>query len=253
MLIKHKICDFDFEVSSRTYDYIIFPIELLEFNYRFHTKFDWLFGIWCKAAMNGVVSITYLVRVYNTNGFKIKTMYDYYIAMKSMFLTCKKFLSPFIIYASFSFHELNTNNTKTIQNQKSFKNKNFKTPPYILTKRKLVKKLSKTYLSQGSPNNQKETKSQGSPCDSKINHKETISHGSPCDFIINHKETISHGAHDISQYTITIQLTPLNNYLSNCVITSSYTPSYIIPKLIMDSKDYVLKITCSKPSSICHD
>jgi hypothetical protein len=44
----------------------------------------------------------------------------------------------------------------------------------------------------------------------------------------NHKKIISHGAHDISQCTMTklwnptIQLTPLNNYLSNCVITSSY-------------------------------
>jgi hypothetical protein len=44
----------------------------------------------------------------------------------------------------------------------------------------------------------------------------------------NHKEIISHGAHDISQCTMTklwnptIQLTPLNNYLSNCVVTSSY-------------------------------
>jgi len=90
------------------------------------------------------------------------------------------------------------------------------TPPYILTKRKLIKKLPKTYPPHGSPNNQKETKS----------------HGSPCDFTINHKETISHGAHDISQCTMTklwnptTQLTPLNNYLSNCVITSSYTSSY---------------------------
>jgi hypothetical protein len=74
--------------------------------------------------------------------------------------------------------------------------------------------------------NHKETKSQGSPCDSTINHKETKSQGSPCDSTINHKETISHGAHDISQCTMTIQFTPLNNYLSNCVITWSYTPSY---------------------------
>ncbi len=89
------------------------------------------------------------------------------------------------------------------------------TPPYILPKKKLIKKLPKVYPAHGSPNNQKETKSQGSPCDS----------------IINHKEIISHGTHDINQCTMTTQLTPLNNYLNNCVITSSYTPSYSsIPK-----------------------
>ncbi len=74
-----------------------------------------------------------------------------------------------------------------------------KTPPYILTKRKLIKKLPKTYPPQGSPNNQKEqnhkkTKSHGSPCDSTINHKKTTSHGSPCDSTINHKKTTSHGS-----------------------------------------------------------
>ncbi len=46
------------------------------------------------------------------------------------------------------------------------------------------------------------------------------------------------------------QLTPLNNYLSNYVTISSYTSSYITPKLIMD---FVLKITYPKPSSTCHD
>jgi hypothetical protein len=40
--------------------------------------------------------------MYNMNGFGTETMYDYYIAMKSMFLGCKNFLSPFIIYASFT-------------------------------------------------------------------------------------------------------------------------------------------------------
>jgi len=74
-----------------------------------------------------------------------------------------------------------------------------KTPPYILTKRKLIKKLSKTYPSQGSPNNQKEqnhkeTKSHGSPCDSIINHNKTTSHGSPCGSTINHNKTTSHGS-----------------------------------------------------------
>jgi hypothetical protein len=107
------------------------------------------------------------------------------------------------------------------------------TPPYMLTKTKLIKKLLKIYPSHDSPNNQKETTSHDSPCDSTINHKEMTSHDSPCDSTINHKETISHGTHDISQCTMTklwnptTQLTPLNNYLSNCVITSNYTSNYI--------------------------
>jgi hypothetical protein len=99
-----------------------------------------------------------------------------------------------------------------------------KTPPYILTKRKLIKKLPKTYPPQGSPNNQKEqnhkktkshgspcdstinhnkTTSHGSPCDSNMNHNKTTSHGSPCDSNINHNKTTSHGAHDISLCTMT--------------------------------------------------
>jgi len=152
----------------------------------------------------------------------------------------------------FFYHELNINNTKTIQNQKPFKNFNFnklcihtitlykgmcfsrsQTPLYILTKRKLIKKLLKAYPPHGSSHNQKKTKSHGSPCDSISNHKETKSHDSSCDFTINHKKTISYGAHDISQCTMTklwnfiIQLTSLNNYLSNYAISSSYTPSYM--------------------------
>jgi hypothetical protein len=137
----------------------------------------------------------------------------------------------------FPYHDLNQNHSKP----KAFQNQNFnsdklcihpitlykwtcvsrsQTPFYILIKRKQVKKLPKTYPSQGSSNNQKETKSQGN-----------IITWCTCDSTINHKETISHGAHDfhISQCTMTklwnpiTQLTPLNNYLSNCVITSSYT------------------------------
>jgi hypothetical protein len=144
--------------------------------------------------------------LYNTNGFRIETMYDYYIAMKSMFLVAKLFSHPSIGYASLTIflpwtkHKQHQNHSKP----KAFQNQNFnshklcihiitlykwrcfsrsQTPPYILTKRKIVKKLPKVYPSHGSPNNQKERKS----------------HGSPCDSIINHKETISHGAHVISQ------------------------------------------------------
>ncbi len=92
------------------------------------------------------------------------------------------------------------------------------------------KQNHKATISHGSPCdstiNHKATISHGSPCESTINHKATISHGSPCESTINHKATISHVAHDISPCTMTTQLTPLNNYLSNCIITSSYTPSY---------------------------
>jgi len=118
----------------------------------------------------------------------------------------------------FSYHELNTNNTKTTPNQKPFKNQNFnfnklcihritlykwkclsrsQTPTCRPTKRKLIKKLPKVYPPHGSlcgsTINHKETKSHGPPCDFTINHKETKSHGPPCDFTINHKETKSHG------------------------------------------------------------
>jgi hypothetical protein len=55
-------------------------------------------------------------------------MYDYYRAMKSMFLVVKLSSHFSIGYASlpFSYHELHTNNTKTIQNQKPFKIQNSK-------------------------------------------------------------------------------------------------------------------------------
>jgi hypothetical protein len=132
--------------------------------------------------------------VYNTNGFGTETMYDYYIAMKFMFLVAKLFFHPSIVYASFTIlqpwikHKQHQNHSKP----KVFQNQNFnsnklcihtiilykgrcfsksQTPPYILIKRELVKKLSKSYPPHGSPNNQKETKSHGSPCDSTINHK----------------------------------------------------------------------------------
>jgi len=47
--------------------------------------------------------------------------------------------------------------------------------------KKTIKKLSKTYSPQDSPNNKKEQ-----------NHKETTSHGSQCDSTINDKETTPH-------------------------------------------------------------
>jgi hypothetical protein len=122
--------------------------------------------------------------VYNTNGSRTETMYDYYIVMKFMFFIIKLSSHPSIGYASLTIplpwttHQQHQNYSKP----KAFQNQNFnshklcihtitlykwrcfsrsKTPPYILTKRKLIKKLPKTYPSHGSPNNQKETKSQG--------------------------------------------------------------------------------------------
>jgi hypothetical protein len=62
----------------------------------------------------------------------------------------------------------------------------------------------------------------------------------PCDSTINHKQTTSHGAHDISQCIMDsyIQLTSLNNYLSNYVIklpmkllTPNLPPSNCVIKL----------------------
>jgi hypothetical protein len=124
------------------------------------------------------------VFVYNTNGFRTETMYDYYIAMKFMFLVAKLFSRPSIVYASFTIllpwtkHKQHQNHSKP----KSFQNQNFnsnklcihtitlykwrcflksQTSTYIPTKRKLIKKLPKVYPSHGSP------------CDSTINHKET--------------------------------------------------------------------------------
>jgi hypothetical protein len=52
------------------------------------------------------------------------------------------------------------------------------TPPYILTKKKQVKKLLKIYPTQGSTNNQKDTKSKGNNITWKQYHMETKSHGS---------------------------------------------------------------------------
>jgi hypothetical protein len=41
--------------------------------------------------------------LYNMNGFGTETTYDYYIAMKSMFLIAKLFSHPSIVYASLTF------------------------------------------------------------------------------------------------------------------------------------------------------
>jgi hypothetical protein len=46
----------------------------------------------------GELAITLVL--YNTNGFKTKIMYDYYIVMKSMFLIAKLFSHSFIVYAN---------------------------------------------------------------------------------------------------------------------------------------------------------
>jgi hypothetical protein len=65
--------------------------------------------------------------MYNTNGFRTETIYDYYIAMKSMFLVIKLSSHSFIDYASFTIllpwttHKQHQNYSKP----KAFQNQNF--------------------------------------------------------------------------------------------------------------------------------
>jgi hypothetical protein len=65
------------------------------------------------------------MRMYNTNEFGIKTMYDYYITMKSMSLVVKLFSHSSIVYASFTIllswteHKLHQNHSKQKAFQKS--------------------------------------------------------------------------------------------------------------------------------------
>jgi hypothetical protein len=76
--------------------------------------------------------------MYNTNGFGTETMYDYYIAMKSMFLVAKSFYHPSIVYASLTFllswskHKQHQNHSKpkAFQNQKPFKTKSLSKPKF---------------------------------------------------------------------------------------------------------------------------
>jgi len=163
-------------------------------------------------------SLDLVVRLYNMSGFRTETMYDNYIVMKSMFLVVKLSSHLIIGYASLAIflswttHKQHQNYSKTknfsinqnFNSQTLYSYYNFvqkwrcfsrsQTLPYILTKRKLLKKFPKTYSPHDSPNNQKETTSHGSPCDSTIDHKKTTSHGSPCDSTIDHKKTTSHGS-----------------------------------------------------------
>ncbi len=79
---------------------------------------------WESPKMDGAVSNLFnlfLVDMYNMNGFRTETMYDYYIAMKSMFLVVKLSSHLSISYASlpFFYHKLHTNNTKTKSLSKS--------------------------------------------------------------------------------------------------------------------------------------
>jgi len=65
--------------------------------------------------------------VYNTNGFRTETMYDYYIAMKSMFLVVKLSSHSFIGYARLTIL-LPWTTLKQHQNYskpKAFQNQNF--------------------------------------------------------------------------------------------------------------------------------
>jgi len=65
-----------------------------------------------------------LLFLYNMNGFRTETMYDYYIAMKFMFLVVKLSSHPSIGYASFtillpwSTHKLHQNYSKAFPKSK---------------------------------------------------------------------------------------------------------------------------------------
>jgi hypothetical protein len=65
--------------------------------------------------------------MYNTNEFGIETMYDYYIAMKSMFLVIKLFSHPSIVYANFT---ILLPWTKHKQHQNHSKPKAFEKPKF---------------------------------------------------------------------------------------------------------------------------
>jgi hypothetical protein len=62
---------------------------------------------WKNILVTFKVKMVVLVVMYNTNGFKTETMYDYYIIMKYMFLVTKLF-SPF--YWLRKFHHSPTMN-----------------------------------------------------------------------------------------------------------------------------------------------
>jgi len=47
-----------------------------------------------------MVDLFHYMRMYNTNGFRIEIMYDYYVVMKSMFLVVKLSSHPSIGYVS---------------------------------------------------------------------------------------------------------------------------------------------------------
>jgi hypothetical protein len=68
-------------------------------------------------------------KMYNMNGFRIETMYDYYIAMKSMFLVVKLFSHPSIVYGNFT---ILLPWTKHKQHQNHSKPKAFQKPKFQL-------------------------------------------------------------------------------------------------------------------------
>jgi hypothetical protein len=187
--------------------------------------------------------------MYNMSGFRTKIMYDYYIVMKSMFLVVKLSSHLIIGYASLTIllswitHKQHQNYSKT---KSSSINQNFnsptlysyhnfvqkwrcfsrsQTPLYILTKRNLLKKLPKTYPSHGSPNNQKKTKSHGSPCDSTINHKEQ-----------------HHMVHHVIPQLITRKQHHMVHHVIPQLITKKqhHMVSHVIPQLITSKQHHMV-------------
>jgi hypothetical protein len=66
--------------------------------------------------------------MYNTNGFRTETMYDYYIIMKSMFLVVKLSSHSFIVYVSITILLLWTTHKQHQNYSKPKASKNPKLP-----------------------------------------------------------------------------------------------------------------------------
>jgi len=70
------------------------------------------------------VNVSIAMGVYNTNGFKTETMYDYYIVMKSMFLVVKLSSHSSIVFVSITILLLWTihNQHQNYSKPKAYKN-----------------------------------------------------------------------------------------------------------------------------------
>jgi hypothetical protein len=106
--------------------------ELLEINCCCFCKYPMLSILTLSNCMRNLTTLVQNWRIhivflllYNMNGFGTETMYDYYIAMKFMFLVVKLFSHPSIVYASFT---ILLPWTKHNQHQNHSKPKTFQKP-----------------------------------------------------------------------------------------------------------------------------